>query len=102
MPKVDLSMTNPRRDRGGEPLRPTGSNRRRSTWLVIGFIVFFAWVGFGGDLDFGLLTADAPAGRYHHVIPVIGIVTTLDRRGDLLVFVEVRRAPGALGHRRAE
>jgi heat shock protein HtpX len=53
------------------------SNRRRSTWLVIGFIIFFAWVGFGGDLAFGLLTADAPAGSYHHVIPVIGLVTTL-------------------------
>ncbi|HUR94002.1 MAG TPA: M48 family metallopeptidase [Gemmatimonadales bacterium] len=53
------------------------SNRRRSTWLVIGFIVFFAWVGFGGDLAFGLLTADAPAGSYHHVFPLIGIVTSL-------------------------
>jgi len=53
------------------------SNRRRSTWLVIGFIIFFAWVGFGGDLAFGLLTADAPAGSYHHVVPVIGLVTTL-------------------------
>jgi heat shock protein HtpX len=53
------------------------SNRRRSTWLVIGFIVFFAWVGFGGDLAFGLLTADAPPGSYHHVVPFIGIVTTL-------------------------
>jgi len=53
------------------------SNRRRSTWLVIGFIVFFAWVGFGGDLAFGLLTADAPAGEYHHVVPLLGIFTTL-------------------------
>jgi heat shock protein HtpX len=53
------------------------SNRRRSTWLVIGFIIFFAWVGFGGDLAFGLLTADAPPGSYHHVVPLIGIVTTL-------------------------
>jgi heat shock protein HtpX len=53
------------------------ANRRRSTWLVIGFIIFFAWVGFGGDLAFGLLTADAPAGAYHHVIPVIGLFTTL-------------------------
>lgn len=57
------------------------SNRRRSTWLVIGFILFFAWVGFGGDLAFGLLTADAPAGQYHHVIPFIGIVTTLMAAG---------------------
>jgi heat shock protein HtpX len=53
------------------------SNRRRSTWLVIGFIVFFAWVGFGGDLAFGLLTADAPPGGYHHVVPFLGIFTTL-------------------------
>ena len=53
------------------------SNRRRSTWLVIGFIVFFAWVGFGGDLAFGLLTADAAPGAYHHVVPFIGIFTTL-------------------------
>ena len=53
------------------------ANRRRSTWLVIGFIVFFGWVGFGGDLAFGLLTADAPPREYHHVVPIIGIVTTL-------------------------
>jgi heat shock protein HtpX len=53
------------------------ANRRRSTWLVIGFILFFAWVGFGGDLAFGLMTADDPPGSYHHVIPLIGIVTTL-------------------------
>ena len=53
------------------------ANRRRSTWLVIGFILFFSWVGFGGDLAFGLLTADHPPGSYHHVIPFIGIFTTL-------------------------
>jgi heat shock protein HtpX len=53
------------------------ANRRRSTWLVAGFIVFFAWVGFGGDVAFYLLTADSPPGSYHHVVPAIGIVTTL-------------------------
>jgi len=53
------------------------ANRRRSIWLVIGFIAFFAWVGFGGDVAFALLTADAPAGAYHHVFPVIGLFTTL-------------------------
>ena len=57
------------------------TNRRRSAWLVTGFIVFFAWVGFGGDLAIGLLTADAPPGAYHHVVPVIGIVTTLAAAG---------------------
>ncbi|HEX6104793.1 MAG TPA: M48 family metallopeptidase [Gemmatimonadales bacterium] len=53
------------------------ANRRRSTWLAVGFVLFFAWVGFGGDLAFGLLTADAPPDAYHHTIPLIGIGTTL-------------------------
>ena len=35
------------------------ANRRRSTWLVIGFIVFFAWVGFGGDVAYADLVAQA-------------------------------------------
>lgn len=53
------------------------SNRRRSSWLVAGFILFFAWVGFGGDVAWALLTRSASPGGYHHVVPVIGIVTTL-------------------------
>jgi heat shock protein HtpX len=53
------------------------ANRRRSTWLTIGFILFFAWVGFGGDLAFWLLTADSPPGSYHHVVPFIGIFSVL-------------------------
>jgi heat shock protein HtpX len=57
------------------------SNRRRSTWLVIGFVLFFAWVGFGGDLALGLWTADLPPGSYHHLVPFIGIFTTLVASG---------------------
>jgi heat shock protein HtpX len=57
------------------------ANRRRSTWLIIGFILFFAWVGFGGDLAFALLTADGAPGSYHHVVPFIGIFTTLIAAG---------------------
>ena len=53
------------------------ANRRRSTWLIVGFIAFFAWVGFGGDIAFALLTSDAPPQSYHHVVPIIGIFTTL-------------------------
>ena len=53
------------------------ANRRRSTWLIIGFILFFACVGFGGDLAFALFTANGPPGSYHHMVPVIGIFTTL-------------------------
>jgi len=51
------------------------ANRERSKWLVAGFIAFFAWVGFGGDIAFLLLTRDA--GSYQHSIPIIGIVTSL-------------------------
>jgi heat shock protein HtpX len=57
------------------------ANRRRSAWLVVGFILFFAWVGFGGDLAFFLMTQDAGPGSYHHVVPFIGIVTTLAAGG---------------------
>ncbi len=49
------------------------ANRRKSRWLVIGFILFFAWVGFGGDLAFFLQTRDLPPGHYHHVVPFIGL-----------------------------
>ena len=58
------------------------SNRRRSFWLVAGFLLFFAWVGFGGDFAFYLMTKDTVAGPgenppYHHVVPWIGMVVTL-------------------------
>ena len=53
------------------------SNRRRSTWLTLGFVLFFAWVGFGGDLAFWLLTADAAPGSYRHVFPFIGVFSVL-------------------------
>jgi heat shock protein HtpX len=53
------------------------ANRRRSRWLIIGFILFFAWVGFGGDLAFYLMSANAAPGAYRHVVPYIGIIVTL-------------------------
>lgn len=51
------------------------SNRRRSALLVAGFLLFFAWIGFGGDLSYYLISRDAPPGAYHHDIPFLGIVT---------------------------
>jgi heat shock protein HtpX len=57
------------------------TNRRRSVWLIVGFILFFAWVGFGGDIAFFLMTAEAPSSSYHHVVPIIGIFTTLAAAG---------------------
>lgn len=50
------------------------SNRRRSRWLVVGFILFFAWLGFGGDYIYFLWTRDAPPGAYHHVFPAFGLL----------------------------
>ena len=41
---------------------------------MIGFVVFFAWLGFGGDYIFWLSTRDANPERYHHVFPWFGLV----------------------------
>jgi heat shock protein HtpX len=52
------------------------ANRRRTTWLVIGFVLFFAWLGFGGDFIVAGFTAGAEPGRYHHGFPWIGFALT--------------------------
>jgi heat shock protein HtpX len=52
------------------------SNKRKSAWLVAGFLLFFAWIGFGGDLALYLGTRDSPPEQYHHVIPWIGLAAT--------------------------
>lgn len=51
-------------------------NRRLSVYLVAGFVLFFAWLGFGGDLSWYLATRDQPPGTYHHTVPFIGLITT--------------------------
>ncbi len=53
------------------------ANRRRSRRLVIGFILFFAWLGFGGDFIFYEYTKGAGPGAYHHVVPFFGIILTM-------------------------
>ncbi len=57
-------------------------NRRRSAVLVLVFLLFFAWIGFGGDYIFYLSTTPAPGelsrpGAYHHSFPWFGIATML-------------------------
>ena len=52
------------------------ANRRRTTWLVIGFVLFFAWLGFGGDYILALYTSGGGSEGYHHVFPWFGIVLT--------------------------
>jgi heat shock protein HtpX len=53
------------------------ANRRRSRWLVIGFVLFFAWLGFGGDFIYYVYTRSAPPGAYHHVFPAFGFILTI-------------------------
>ncbi len=67
------------------------ANRRRSTILVTLFLLFFAWVGFGGDLAFNLATADAPPDAYHHTVPWFGIGATL--LGGALAWVSWKTGP---------
>jgi heat shock protein HtpX len=38
-------------------------------------------VGFGGDLAFALLTADAPPEAYHHLVPFMGLFATAAAAG---------------------
>ena len=66
-------MSAPRR--GRDLFAQQEENRRKSSWLLLGFVVFFAWVGFGGDVALILLSRDG--GGYQHRIPIIGIVVTL-------------------------
>ena len=53
------------------------SNRRRSRLLVVVFVAFFAWLGFGGDYIAYEYTREASARGYHHAFPWIGILLTL-------------------------
>ncbi|PYO66512.1 MAG: hypothetical protein DMD69_13470 [Gemmatimonadetes bacterium] len=53
------------------------ANRRRTFWLVVGFVAFFAWLGFGGDYIYHLYTLQAPRQAYHHDFPWFGIALSL-------------------------
>jgi len=48
------------------------ANRKASRRLVAGFVLFVAWLGFGGDLIWYLSTKDAvdTGGMGVHVFPV--------------------------------
>ncbi|PYO71102.1 MAG: hypothetical protein DMD64_15765, partial [Gemmatimonadetes bacterium] len=59
-------MTSP----DGNLFQQQEANRRRTTWLVIGFVLFFAWLGFGGDYIWAL-------SRGHHPFPWLGILLTI-------------------------
>jgi len=50
------------------------SNRRRSALLMFVFVLFFTWLGFGGDWLAWQFTMGAPKGAYHHGFPWLGIL----------------------------
>jgi heat shock protein HtpX len=52
------------------------ANRRRTVVLVVAFVLFFAWLGFGGDLAYYLATSHAAPNAYHHTFPWFGLVLT--------------------------
>lgn len=65
-------MPSPRRDL----FHQQEENRRKSSWLLLGFVFFFAWVGFGGDAAIYLLQGSGRTGEYQHPAPLLGIVAT--------------------------
>jgi heat shock protein HtpX len=44
------------------------ANRRRTTWLVIGFVLFFTWLGFGADVLWAI--------EGEHAFPWLGFLLT--------------------------
>ena len=53
------------------------ANRRRSQWVVVLFVLFFMWLGFGGDYIAYLYTRSATPNEYHHVFPWLGVLLTV-------------------------
>lgn len=67
------------------------ANRRKSRWLILAFLAFFAWLGLGGDYLAWRYTADADPGAYHHAFPWLGLVMGVIA----FVTVQVIRRTGA-------
>jgi heat shock protein HtpX len=78
-------------DATGTLFQQQEANRRRTTWLVIGFVVFFAWLGFGGDYIAYLSTVDGPPRAYHHMFPWLGVLLTAAAAG--LAWYAYRTGP---------
>ena len=56
------------------------ANRRKSRWLVFGFLLFFAWLGLGGDWLLYEFTRPENTGNpdgYRHLIPWGGIAMSV-------------------------
>jgi heat shock protein HtpX len=74
-------------------LEQQAANRRATRMWIALFVLFFAWLGFGGDAVLYLQSIDA-AGNAAYTVPVIGIVTTLI--GAITALVAYRRGPARI------
>ncbi len=63
-------------------------NRRKSRLLIAGFVLFFAWLGFGGDYLAWQYTTGAEPGSYRHQVPWFGFVLAA---GAVLLVLHIRR-----------
>src|SRR5262249_9884468 len=52
-------------------------NRRRSKWLVVGFVLFFMWLGFGGDVIRYVVASNAHPDQHITFSPLLGIILTV-------------------------
>ncbi|MCC7194812.1 MAG: M48 family metallopeptidase [Gemmatimonadaceae bacterium] len=57
------------------------ANRGRSRLLVVTFVVFFLWLGLGGDWLAYMYTRGLPPGAYHHSFPVLGALMAVIAAG---------------------
>ena len=53
------------------------ANRRKSRWLILVFLLFFAWLGLGGDFLLWQYTLGARRGEYRHLFPWVGLTLGL-------------------------
>jgi heat shock protein HtpX len=61
---------------GADLFSQQASNRLRSRVLTLGFVLFFAWLGFGGDWLAWEFTREAPPEAYRHTFPWLGAILT--------------------------
>jgi heat shock protein HtpX len=65
-------------------------NRRQTTLWMVAFVLFFAWLGFGGDVAAYFASMDAE-GVAHYRVPWMGIVVTII--GVLVTWRSFARGP---------
>jgi heat shock protein HtpX len=53
------------------------ANRRRSRWLVFWFVLFFAWLGFGGDAIRYFMAKNAHPDQPAAFFPLFGVIMTI-------------------------